>query len=73
MLVDAHLSHVGGENFRYLSRCFHVFHDVQIQALLQSSEFLTLASQVGSLDEGEVEIRSIEVGMSRDLVRWFQF
>ena len=32
---------------------FHVFHDVQIQALLQSSEFLTLASQVGSLDEGE--------------------
>ena len=46
----------------------------KFQALLQSSEFLTLASQVGSLDEGEGRpFRSIEVGMSRDLVRCFQF
>ena len=27
-------SHVGGENFRYLSGCFHVFHVVQISGVV---------------------------------------
>ena len=46
-------SHVGGifDTFPVVSMCFTTS---KFQALLQSSEFLTLASQVGSLDEGEV-------------------
>lgn len=54
------------DTFPVVSMCFTTS---KFQALLQSSEFLTLASQVGSLDEGEGRpFRSIEVGMSRDLV-----